>query len=251
MVPRLQVIGITGIPEIVAGDILSDIIVAAAQNQGTSLETGDILVVTQKIVSKAEGMVVDLRDVEPSPLALHLAQEQERDPRHLEVILRESRRIVRMDKGNIITETHHGFVCAASGVDSSNVPGEGCVCLLPKDPDASARQIREGILEQTYQAVAVIISDSFGRPWREGSVDVAIGVAGLSPVKDYRGTLDAYGYLLKVSVIAIADELASTAELVTGKSDGIPATIVRGYQYPASMEGIGALIRDPDKDLFR
>jgi len=250
MIPQLQVIGITGIPEIKPGDHLGDVIVKAAQEQGTPLETGDILVVTQKIVSKAEGRVVDLRDIEPSPFAKYVAEESDRDPSHVEVILRESRRIVRMARGTLITETKHGLVCAAAGVDASNVPGENNVSLLPEDPDRSARGILKDISMLTGVDLAVIISDSFGRPWREGSVDIAIGAAGLDAVKDYRGTDDANGRALKVSVIAIADELASTAELVTGKIASIPVAIIRGYQYTAGDEGTKPLIRESAKDMF-
>ncbi len=251
MVPRIQVIGITGIPEIKEGDDLARLIVSAADNQGTPLETDDVLVVTQKIVSKAEGRVVDLDTVKPSALAARFAEEYDKDPRQVELALRESRRIVRMDMGNIITETEHGFICAASGVDGSNISGENRASLLPKDPDKSARQIREGVKKMLGAQVAVIVSDTWGRPWREGAINVAIGVDGINPVKDYKGTLDASGHLLRVSTIAIADEIASAGELVTGKADNVPVTLIRGYSYDTSPDGVKPLLRDPSVDLFR
>ena len=253
-VPAVQVIGVTGIPEVTAGDRLGEVIVAAAERQRTAIESGDILVVTQKIVSKSEGRIVDLNTVEPSAFACQLARESGKDPRLVELVLRESRAIVRMDveRGVIITETKHGFVCANAGIDTSNVPGESVVSLLPEDPDESARRIQE----QVHSAmpgvgVAVIISDTFGRAWREGHVNFAIGVAGMSAIKDYRGTPDAYGATLKVTNMAVADELASAAELVTAKAIHVPVAIVRGYQYHQGPDGIQALLRDRSRDLFR
>ncbi|MBI4298529.1 MAG: coenzyme F420-0:L-glutamate ligase [Chloroflexi bacterium] len=251
MIPRLDVIGITGIPDIVKGARLGKIIADAASRQGTPLEANDVLVVTQKIVSKAEGRVVSLAEIDPSPLALQFARDNERDPRHIEIMLREAKRIVRMDKGNIITETKHGFVCAASGVDASNIPGEDLVCLLPEDPDASARRILDEIQRLLPIPVAVIISDTFGRPWREGAINVAIGVAGIAPLEDYRGKPDAYGRILKVSMIAVVDELASASELVMAKSISVPVAIIRGYSYTHSDEGLKPLIMDSSKDMFR
>ena len=253
-VPRIEVIGVTGIPEIQPGDRLGEIIVASAEKQGTPIEPGDILVVTQKIVSKAEARTVDLNTVEPSPFARQLAQETNRSPSLVELILRESRAIVRMDigRGILITETRHGFVCANAGIDSSNVPGESMVCLLPEDPDRSAQGIREQVNSLlTGAGVAVIISDTFGRAWREGHVNFAIGVAGMNALKDYRGTTDAHGSILRVTVIAAADELAAAAELVTGKAINVPATIVRGYRFSPGPDGVQGLIRHPSRDLFR
>ena len=222
MITELRVVGIANIPEVKTGDDLAGLIAEAAKGQNTPIQDHDILVVCQKVVSKAEGRVVRLKDVTPSPMAIQISEGQVRDPRHTEVILRESARIVRMDRGHIISETHHGFVCANAGVDASNVPGEDNVALLPVDPDTSAEGIRRRIEEKLGKDVAVIISDTFGRPWREGAVNVAIGVAGMDPVQDYRGKQDAYGRTMKTTVIAVADELAAAAELVTGKLKGVP-----------------------------
>ena len=241
-------------PEVVSGDQVGHIISEAAQAQGTPIEDGDVLIVTQKIVSKAEGRVIDLRSVEPSYFARQLADESGKDPRLIELVLRESRSIVRMDldRGIIITETKHGFVCANAGIDTSNVPGDSLVALLPEDPDESARRIREQLRDTLLGAsVAVIISDTFGRAWREGHVNFAIGVAGISPLKDYKGTPDAYGRILKVTNIAIADEMASAAELVTAKAINVPAAIVRGYEYAQEPDGIRHVVRERSRDLFR
>lgn len=247
----VQVVGIEGIPEVQQGDDLSQHILAALENLGLALEGGDILVVTQKVVSKAEGRVVSLDDVSASQVAIQLSEGSHRDPRHTEVILRESRRIVRMDRGNIISETRHGFICANAGVDASNLPGTGTVAMLPVDPDASARDIRQSILASTGKEVAVVISDTFGRPWREGAVNVAIGVSGMDAVVDYREKEDAYGQMMRTTVIAIADEIAGAAELVTGKTDGVPVALIRGYRYEAGDEGAGKLVRSPERDMFR
>lgn len=254
MIPRIEVIGVTGLPEIKPGDPLGKMIVDAAQSQDTPLEPEDILVVTQKIVSKAEGRIVDLRTVEPSRFAVQLAEDSNKDPRLVELVLRESRSIVRMDlsRGIIITETKHGFVCANAGIDTSNVPGESIVTLLPEYPDKSAQRIRQEIKQALGgTTVSIIISDTFGRAWREGHANFAIGVAGIEPLKDYKGTLDANGQLLRVTNIAIADELASTAELATAKSINVPVAIIRGYDYASSNEGAQALVRAQERDLFR
>ena len=249
--PELRIFGVTGIPEVHPGDDLAALIVDAAVGQGTPLAEGDVLVVTQKVVSKAEGALVDLGDVEPSALARSFARQWDRDPRHVEVVLRESRRIVRMERGIIIAETMHGLVCANAGVDSSNVPGDDRVCLLPRDPDASARRIREAIRERTGVTVAVLVSDTFGRPWREGTTNVAIGVAGMRPLRDYRGEHDPHGYLLRVSVAAWADELAGATDLVQGKTAGVPVAVIRGLDYETGPDGSASLLRAPEKDLFR
>ena len=252
MPPEIRVIGIEGMPEAKPGDDLAGQMLEASQRQGTSIESGDVIVVTQKIVSKAEGRVVSIDSVEPSPLALAITEGHRRDPRHTELILRESRRIVRMDRGVIISETHHGFNCANAGIDASNIPGDGTVALLPVDPDASARGIRQAIRERAGVDVAVIISDTFGRPWRSAAVNVAIGVAGFNPLLSYVGQEDSHGNMMYTTVIAVADELAATAELVTGKVLGVPVAIIRGYSYtPMEEASHDALIRDPDKDLFR
>ena len=253
-VPAVEVIGITGIPEICAGDPIGEMIVTAAKRQETPVRDKDILVVTQKIVSKAEGRVVDLRDVQPSAAAEELARECRKDPRLVELVLRESRTIVRKDaaRGIIITETVHGFVCANAGIDASNIPGDDLVSLLPERPDESARTIRYEVRHATGGVdVAIVISDTFGRAWREGHVNFAIGVAGVDPIKDYRGTPDAQGRILKVTSIAVADELAGAAELVMAKAINVPVAIVRGYGYPPHPGGAQALVRDRSTDLFR
>ena len=251
--PRIEVIGITGIPEVRPGDELGPMIAAAASDGGAAIDAGDVVVVTQKIVSKAEGRLVNLEDVSPSPFAVQLSAESGRDPRLVELVLRESRSIVRVDpaRGILITETRHGFVCANAGIDSSNVPGDDTVSLLPEDPDRSAREIRGGITAAAGADVAVIVSDTFGRPWREGHVDFAIGVDGMDPFLDYRGTEDAHGQVLHVTTIALADELSAAAEVVMGKALGIPAAIVRGVQYRPGDAGSATLLRDRSTDLFR
>ena len=252
MPPEVRVIGVQGMPEIKPGYDLSSFLMDAAQRQGTPIEAGDVIVVTQKVVSKAEGRVITFEGVEASPLALTITEGYRRDPRHTEIILRESARIVRMDRGVIISETHHGFICANAGIDASNIPGSDTVCLLPVDSDASARSIRDAIKSRLDVEVAVIVSDTFGRPWRNGATNVAIGVAGFDPMLSYVGSEDSHGNLLHTTEIAVADELAATAELVTGKVDGVPVTIIRGYSYlPMEDASIGRLIRTGDKDLFR
>ena len=248
---EMRVIGLTGIPDVSVGDDLVALIVQAARAQQTPLQEGDILVVTQKIVSKAEGQLVRLADVEPSDFARQIAQEGDRDPRHMEVVLRESRRIVKMDRGILITETHHGFICANAGVDVSNVAGEGFLSLLPKDPDESARRIRRALEERLSLRLAVIISDTFNRPWRMGTMNVAIGAAGVKPLQDYRGVVDPYGYELRTSITSLGDEVASAAELVMGKVDRVPVAIVRGVAYDTSPDGARQLLREPGLDLFR
>lgn len=250
MPPRYEVIGVEGLPEVRPGDDVGRLILEAAGRQGTPLGTGDLLVVGQKIVSKAEGRLVQLSEVTPSAVAASLAAGLGRDPRLVEVILRESRRVVRMDRGVLVTETHHGWVCANAGVDQSNVDVD-TVALLPEDPDRSARALRETIRAHTGAEVAVIVADTFGRPWREGLTNVAIGVAGLAPLRSYLGERDPAGRELQATILAVADELASAAEPVMGKLDRIPAAIVRGLALPVSDEGAKPLLRDPARDLFR
>ena len=251
MPQTIQMFGIEGMPEVRAGDDLAALIVEAAKRQKLAIQDGDILVVTQKVVSKAEGRVVRLSAVEPSPLALRWAEAYGRDPRHVEVILRESRRIIRMERGIIVSETRHGFKCANAGVDASNLPEEGTVSLLPEDPDASAERIRSGVRARLGAEVAVVVSDTFGRPWREGATNVAVGVAGLNPLKDYRGGTDPYGRPLRTTVIAVADELAAAAELATNKVTRVPVALIRGYDYQQTEQaGARALIRPPEQDLF-
>ncbi len=244
----VELLPVEGIPEVHTGDDLGEIL---SRTAGSMLQPGDVLVVTHKIVSKAEGRLVDLRDVEPSPFAKTFAAEYDKDARQIEVVLRESCRIVKMDRGIIISETHHGLVCANAGVDASNVPGDDTVCLLPIDPDASAARLRAVLSETTGADIAIIISDSFGRTWRNGITDVAVGVAGMDPFADYRGGTDPYGKQLEASILAVADELAGAAELVMGKTDGIPAAIVRNYPYKVGDGAARDLVMDPGRDLFR
>ena len=251
MPPQFTVIGITGIPEVAPGMDLAQLILEAAEAQGTPAQDNDILVVTQKIVSKAEGQLVDLATVTPSALAEQWASDYDRDPRMIEVALRDSRRISRMDRGVLVTETRHGFYCINSGVDASNVQGEEMVSLLPEDPDASAQRIRDTVQQRAGLQVAVIITDTWGRPWRDGLTNVAIGVAGMAALKDYRETPDVYGYELHATVIAVVDEMAAAAELVMGKVDQIPVALVRGYSYEPAEGTIRNLIRPPDRDIFR
>lgn len=244
---ELRVIPLDGIPPVEEGDDLAALCAAAAERFG-GLADGDVLVIAQKAVSKAEGRVVTLEDVEASPLAHAVAGDH--DARQLEVILRESARVVRMRPPLVIAETRHGFVCASAGVDASNAPGAGMLVLLPVDPDASAARLRAGLAERTGRDVAVIVSDSFGRAWRQGTTDIAIGAAGLTPLLDLRGTRDPAGYELRTTTIAVADEVAGAAELVMGKIAGIPAAVVRGL----AVAGEGSahdLVMPADRDLFR
>jgi coenzyme F420-0:L-glutamate ligase / coenzyme F420-1:gamma-L-glutamate ligase len=234
---------VEGLPEVREGDDLAALIA-----ERTELRDGDVLVVAQKAVSKAEGRVVRLGDVEPSEEATNIAAD--RDPRQLEVILREAARIVRVRPPLVIAETSHGFVCASAGVDASNAPEPESVVLLPEDPDASASRLRDRLRELTGAEVGVIVSDSFGRAWRQGTTDVAIGLAGIRPLLDLKGRRDAGGYELHATVIAVADELAGAAELVMGKTAGVPAAVIRGVD--ARGEGSAReLVIPPERDLFR
>jgi coenzyme F420-0:L-glutamate ligase/coenzyme F420-1:gamma-L-glutamate ligase len=246
----ITVIGLRNLPDIKKGDDVGKEIVQCASRQGEDLREEDVVVIAQKIVSKSEGRVVDLKEINPSDFAREVAQQTRRSPRHVEVILRETSRMVRMQKSHLITQTKHGFICANAGVDRSNVPGKSNVILLPEDPDKSALLIRDRIYELTKRNVAIIISDTFGRPWRLGYVNVAIGVAGMKPLKDYRGIKDMYNRTLNVTMMAVADELASTAELVMNKTDGIPVAIIRGYSYPKGDGSAKDLIRPPELDMF-
>lgn len=245
---RVEVIPVEGLPEVRPGDDLDGLVAEAV---GGVLRAGDVLVVTHKVMSKAEGRLVDLGTVQPSPLAKEYAARWGKDPRQIEVVFRESRRIVRMDRGVVISETRHGFVCANAGVDASNVPGAETVCLLPVDPDRSAARLREALRLRLGVEAPVVVSDSFGRAWRFGITDVAIGVSGMDPLADYRGQNDPHGYPMEASVLAVADELAAAAELVMGKTDGVPLAIVRGYEYGRG-EGTGQdLLMPPERDMFR
>jgi coenzyme F420-0:L-glutamate ligase/coenzyme F420-1:gamma-L-glutamate ligase len=246
----IDIVALPGLPEIAPGDDVGALVVSALARTARTIEAGDVFVVAQKIVSKAEGATVRLDDVTPSPRAEEWAREYRRDARVVEVVLRESRRIVRMERGIIIAETHHGFVCANAGVDASNV-ALGYVTVLPRDPDASAARIRDALSSASGWAVGVIVSDTFGRPWREGVVNVALGVAGLRPLLDYRGCTDRFGRRLESTVMAVADELASAAELVMRKTAAMPVAIVRGAGEWVG-EGSGRmLVRDASLDLFR
>lgn len=252
---RVEILALAGLPEVRRGDNLAALIGDAleATPGALPLQPGDVLVVTQKIVSKAEGAVVDLRTVEPRPEAVAWAERWDRDARAIEVVLREARRIVRMERGVLITETPQGYVCANGGVDASNVgPGSGdVVTLLPRDADASAEGIRAAVRGRFGIDVAVIVSDSFGRPWRWGIVDVALGVAGLLPLDDLRGVADADGRVMKTTVRAVADEIASAAELALGKTAARPVALVRGAQPPAGDGTIASALIPAENDLFR
>jgi len=244
-VKSVQVIPIEGLPEIQAGDDLAGLV-----NERSDLRDGDILVVAQKVISKSEGRFRDLKTVEPSAHARELARGMESDPRLVQVVLDESIRVVRSDRV-LIVETRHGFVCANAGVDHSNVPGDDNVTLLPVDPDASATALREQIRELAHADVGVVIADTFGRAWRVGIENVALGIAGLPAFVDYRGQPDDWGKELRATVVAVADELAAAAELVMGKTARVPAAVVRGY-HPEAPSGRGRdLIRPPEFDLFR
>jgi coenzyme F420-0:L-glutamate ligase / coenzyme F420-1:gamma-L-glutamate ligase len=244
---EVRVIALEGLPELEEGDDLGRLLADACGRAG-GLEPGDIVVVAQKAVSKVEGRVVDLAGVEPSLRAVDLAGD-EGDPRQVEVILRESAEVVRSRPPLVISRTRHGFVCASAGVDASNAKGPDTVVLLPLDPDASAAALRERLGELTGIAPGVIVSDSFGRAWRQGTTDVALGVSGLAPLRDLRGSHDAIGYELRSTMIAVADEIAGAAELVLGKSSGLPAAIVRG----TGADGDGSaseLVMPRERDLF-
>lgn len=246
----LRVFRIPGLPEIRKGDDLARLIAGAAAKAGLSFENGDILVIAQKIVSKAEGAVVQLAGVKPSPKAQELAGKLKKDARAVELVLRESRRILRSERV-LIAETRHGFVCANAGIDHSNVPGEDAVTLLPRDPDRSARKLAASLRQRTGKRIAVILSDTFGRPWRLGLTNVAIGAAGLPVLLDLRGTRDREGKPLTATILAVADELAAAAGLLMGKSEGIPVVVIRGYRYEPASENAASIIRPASEDLFR
>ncbi|MGA3297286.1 MAG: coenzyme F420-0:L-glutamate ligase [Candidatus Bathyarchaeia archaeon] len=247
----IQIIGITKMPLVKSHDDIGDQLVQAVRDQSMQILDHDIIVVAQKIVSKSEGRVVDLQTVTPSTLANTIAESSEKDPKHVEVILREAANIIRMRGPHIIVETRHGFVCANAGVDRSNAGNGDLAVLLPIDPDRAAQKLRKRIRELTGADVGVIISDTFGRAWRNGQVNVAIGIDGLKPIVDYRGRRDMFGNQLKVTQIAIADELASAAELVMRKSDGVPVAIIRGVDYAKGSGSVNQLIRPKEEDLFR
>ena len=247
---EVRLIPLRTLPEVTRGADLGRLIVGSAVREGLDFLRGDVLVVAQKIVSKAEGRSVVLSSVKPSPLATEWAPRLGQDPRLTEVVLRESRRVIRMTERALIVETRHGFVCANAGVDRSNVSGERVTCL-PEDPDASARRIAAGLRRRTGVAVPVIVSDTFGRPWRLGLVNVAIGTSGLQVMEDLRGTRDAYGNSLRATLLAVADELAAAAGLLMKKNEAVPAVIVRGFRYRPARESAQRLLRPPAQDMFR
>ncbi len=247
----LQIFGISGLPEIEAGAELATMILHAATAGGQSLAGGDVVVVTSKIVSKAEGRTVELADIDPSPFAREWSAQWGKNPALTEVVLRESKRVVRQIGPILITETHHGYVCANSGVDQSSSGARGRVVLLPLDSDASARAIRAGFLAAGVNA-AVIISDTFGRAWREGQTDVAIGIAGMQPILSYIGQVDPHGHEFMVQALCTADELAGAAELVKGNVSRVPVAVIRGHQWEMDDSAtIAAVVRDQSHDLFR
>lgn len=249
----IRVIPLRILRDVKPGDRLYSLILRALLSNKVTLENGDIIVIAQKIVSKAEGQIVRLNSLTPSPFAMQLAKAYKKDPRLIEVIIRQSKSIVRISNGIIISETRHGFICANAGVDQSNVMNsEETALLLPDDPDASAKKIMYKLKEKTNKEIAVVITDSFGRPFRNGQTNVAIGLAGMVPIKSYIGEEDMYGKKLKVTEIAIVDEIASAAELVMGKSKGIPVVVIKGFNFVKSDNAsIYELIREREKDLFR
>jgi len=247
----LTLTAIEGIPMIAAGDNLADLIAHALAQMDLRLRDGDILSICQKIVSKAEGRLIDLKEIEPSPLALRFAERWDKDPRAVELVLRQTSRVVRMDNGVLIVETGPGWVCANAGIDESNSLENDQAILLPEDPDASAMRIRNDLKRITGAQVAVIITDTFGRPWRDGLTEVCLGIAGMDPMLDLRGTTDLGGRELHHTVIAIADDLACAAALLMPKAGATPAVLIRGYQYKPADGSAKALIRPAASDLFR
>ncbi len=243
---HVEIAGLGGLGEVLPGNDLAALIREAAAKERQSIDGSVLVAIAQKVVSKAEGAMVDLRTVEPSGLARSWAEEWGKDPRLIEVILAQSRRVVKMDRGILVTETRHGFVCANAGVDQSNTVGDDFATVLPDDPDASARRLRVAL-----DCGAVIVTDTFGRPWREGLVDIAIGVAGLEPLEDYRGATDRRSRPLTATIIAVADQLAAAAGLLMRKPDGAPVVLIRGFNWRAGDGSARALLRRPEMDLFR
>jgi coenzyme F420-0:L-glutamate ligase/coenzyme F420-1:gamma-L-glutamate ligase len=251
--PRIEIIPIPVIPDIKPGDKLDLIILESMNNANEFLSEGDIVVVAQKVISKAEGRLIDLKLVNPSEKSLQIAKQNDKDPRLIELILNESVDILRLARGILIVETKRGLICANAGVDQSNVEkSNDYAALLPEDADLSARELRHSFKRKTGIDVAVVITDTFGRPFREGQINVAIGIAGIQPIKSYIGTMDMYGKKLKVTEIAVVDEIASAAELQMGKSERIPVVIIRGYLYQmVENSSLSQLLRSKEKDLFR
>lgn len=243
---KLQIAGLKSLPEIQPGCELSKLILAAATREQQTLGQKTVVIVAQKVVSKSEGALVDLRTIHPSDFAVSWAKQWNKDPRAVELVLRQSKRVVRMDRGVIIAETYHGFVAANAGVDQSNIPGLEFAAVLPIDPDRSAQRLRLDL-----NCGAVIITDTFGRPWREGLVNVAIGVSGMEAIEDLRGSDDRNGRPLSATILARADELAAAGGLVMPKAEGVPIALIEGYEWPSAEGSARALIRSPEMDLFR
>jgi coenzyme F420-0:L-glutamate ligase / coenzyme F420-1:gamma-L-glutamate ligase len=247
----LTLIAIEGLPMIRRGDDLAGLIVDALASMGLRLQHGDILTVCQKIISKAEGRLVSLNEIEPSPLAQQFAARWDKDPREVELVMRQTNRIVRMDNAVLIVETGPGWVCANAGIDQSNSLGDDVAILLPEDSDASASRIRDELKRMTGAEVAVLVTDTFGRPWRDGLTEVCLGIAGMDPLLDMRGTTDLGGRELHHTVIAVADELAAAAGLLMPKAGAVPAVLIRGYQFKPTEASAKSLIRPAASDLFR
>lgn len=250
---KLEVVALEGIPEVTVGDDVAELIATAAAGESVAIGSDDIVVIAQKIVSKAEGRTVDPATISPTPEALDLAEATKKDPRLVQLIFDESNDVLRATEGVLIVETRHGFVCANAGIDASNVPGDELL-LLPVDPDASARAIREGLAQRLGVKPAVVVTDSFGRAWRSGQADVAIGCAGIEPLLDMTGRTDSHGRELVATITAVADELAAAADLARGKSDGLPVVVVRGRgDLVIEQSGPGAVsgLRERSSDLFR
>jgi coenzyme F420-0:L-glutamate ligase/coenzyme F420-1:gamma-L-glutamate ligase len=248
---RVEAIPIAGLPEIVNGDHLGELIVKALDENGLTLRDGDLVIVAQKVVSKAEGATAVVEEQEPSERALELAETVEKDPKLVQIVLDQSKRVVKTAPGVLIVETVHGFICANAGIDQSNIEGEGLVTTLPEDSFMSAAVIRKTIVERTGCDVGVLVSDTFNRPWREGSINVAIGVAGLDPLRDLRGTIDDFDREMTTSTVSLADEVASTAQLVMGESGRVPVAIVRGVEWERGEFPADRLLRPAERDLFR
>lgn len=251
-VDRMEIIPVLGIGLAKEGDDVAELIMDGVKKSGINLEDGDVVVVAHSLVSKAEGKIVKLDEITPSHHAIHLAKATGKDPRHVETVLRNAAKILRIGHGVIICETHHGFVCANAGVDASNSGGEAFLITLPDDPDESAHRIRSGLRRLAGVDVAVVITDSWGRPFRKGAVNVAIGCSGINPLLDLRGRKDLYGRVLRSKIICVADQIAAAAGLVMGEADeGTPAAVVKGLQYDKTNIPARTIIREEDEDLFR
>jgi coenzyme F420-0:L-glutamate ligase/coenzyme F420-1:gamma-L-glutamate ligase len=247
---KLELIGVEGMPEVKPGDNLTSLILSAVKKQKIIIKNKDIVVITHKIISKSENRLYKLKPINPKNSTFKIAKTTKKDPRLVEIIFKEAKNIIKIKRNTIIAETRHGFICANAGIDKSNIPYKDTISLLPLHPDKSAKQIRNEIKKRIKKDVAVIISDTFGRPWREGQTNIAIGISGINPIKNYIGEVDTYGYTLRSTAIAIVDELSSAAELIMGKVEYIPVVIIRGYKF-INGGSIKDLIRTRKKDLFR